>query len=65
MMHKEAEMSVEELKAMYAKMADNAAKIENTKEEVKKEVILFTRFIYEHIKVFYSDEFRTMNQCLI
>ena len=40
MMHKEAEMSVEELKAMYAKMADNAAKTENSKEEVKKEVIL-------------------------
>ena len=47
MMHKEAEMSVEELKAMYAKMADNAAKIENSKEEVKKEVILFITLIQE------------------
>ena len=29
MMHKEAEMSVEELKAMYAKMAEDSANVES------------------------------------
>ena len=33
MMHKEAEMSVEELKAMYAKMAEDSANVE-TEEKV-------------------------------
>ena len=38
MMHKEAEMSVEELKAMYAKMAEDSANVE-TEEKVSFDLI--------------------------